>query len=130
MRLAVHLAYVLTLRPGEVVGIPIDGIQDNSIEIRQEIERITDKALNATAKEDITVVYPKKKGKSDTQLVLLTPKTEGSIRRLYLNAYLREDIDARRRQIERDKQYFGDDYNDYGLLICLPNGDPVERTRM
>ena len=33
-------------------------------------------------------------------------------------------------QIEKDKQYYGDAYNDYGLLICHPNGDPVERTRM
>ena len=33
-------------------------------------------------------------------------------------------------QIEKDKQYYGDAYNDYGLLISLPNGDPVERTRM
>ena len=28
--------YVPTLRPGEVVGIPIDAIQGNNIEIRQE----------------------------------------------------------------------------------------------
>ena len=130
LRLGVHLAYVLTLRPGEVVGIPIDAIQGNSIEIRQEIERMTDKALKATAKEDIIRVFPKKKGESGTQLVLLTPKTEGSVRRLYLNKFLSEDIAARLLQIEKDKQYYGDAYNDYGLLICLPNGDPVERTRM
>jgi integrase len=91
---------------------------------------MTDKALKATAKEDILRVFPKKKGDSDTQLVLLTPKTEGSVRSLYLNKYLREDIEARLAQIEKDKQYYGDTYNDYGLLVCLPNGDPVERTRM
>jgi integrase len=130
LRLGVHIAYVLTLRPGEVVGIPIGAIQGSGIEIRQEIERMTDKALKATAKEDIIRVFPKKKGESGTQLVLLTPKTEGSVRRLYLNKFLSEDIAARLSQIEKDKQYYGDAYNDYGLLICLPNGDPVERTRM
>ena len=130
LRLGVHLAYVLTLRPGEVVGIPIDAIQASSIEIRQEIERMTDDALKVTAKEDILRVCPKKKGESRTQLVLLTPKTEGSIRKMYLNKYLREAIEARLKQIEKDKQYYGDAYNNYGLFICLPNGDPVERTRM
>ena len=130
LRLGVHLAYVLTLRPGEVVGIPIDAVQGNNIEIRQEIERMTDKALKATAKEDIIRIFPKKKDASGTQLVLLTPKTERSVRRLYLNKFLSEDIAARLLQIEKDKQYYGGAYNDHGLLICLPNGDPVERTRM
>ena len=91
---------------------------------------MTDRALKATAKEDVIRIFPKKKGESGTQLVLLTPKTEGSVRRLYLNKFLKEDIEARLLQIEKDKQYYGDAYNDYGLLICLPNGDPVERTRM
>ena len=103
LRLCVHLAYVLTLRPGEVVGIPIDAIQGNNIEIRQEIERMTDKALKATAKEDVIRVFPKKIGESGTQLVLLSPKTEGSVRRLYLNKYLSEDISARLLQIEKDE---------------------------
>ncbi len=130
LRLVVHLAYVLTLRPGEVVGLPIDAVQGSNIEIRQEIERMTDKALKATAKEDIIRVCPKKKGESGTQLVFLTPKTEGSVRRLYLNKHLKAEIEARLAQIKRDKQYYGDAYNDCGLLLCLPNGDPVERTRM
>ena len=130
LRLSVHLSFVLTLRPGEVVGIPIDAIQTNSIKIRQEIERMTDDALKATAKEDVISVFPKKREDSGTQLVLLTPKTEGSVRKMHLNTFLKNDIEDRLKQIEKDKQYYGDEYNDYGLLICLPNGDPVERTRM
>ena len=118
LRLCVHLAYVLTLRPGEVVGIPIDAVQGNSIEIRQEIERMTDKALKATAKEDIIGVFPKKKGESGTQLVLLTPKTEGSVRQLYLNKFLSEDIAARLLQIEKDKQYY---YHDH--TVNMRKGD-------
>jgi len=29
-------------------------------------------------------------------------------------------------QIERDKDFFGSEYRDYGLLLCHPDGRPVE----
>ena len=31
-----------------------------------------------------------------------------------------------KQQLEKDKAYSGSEYNDYNLVICLENGDPIE----
>ena len=40
------------------------------------------------------------------------------------------ELRQRLEQIEADKHYYGENYHDYGLLFCQPNGDPIEPSKL
>ena len=60
------------------------------------------------------------------RLILKAPKTEGSVRQQYLTTPLLWEIKERLDEIEEYKRLFGVDYKDYGLLICKPDGKPID----
>ena len=45
---------------------------------------------------------------------------------LCCKGFFKFGIRRRLERIEKDKAYYGDKYNDYGLLLCWPNGNPME----
>lgn len=66
------------------------------------------------------------KGKSITRLVLKKPKTETSIRKIWLPktlAYILRDWKERQ---EKLKEFMGDEYVDYNLVLALETGRPCE----
>lgn len=71
-------------------------------------------------------VFPKLKEFSKSSIILKTPKTEGSVRKLYLTWPLLAEIKERMQEIDRNKEIFGSEYKDYGLLICNPDGTQIE----
>jgi hypothetical protein len=46
--------------------------------------------------------------------------------RQYLTIPLLQEIKDRLKQIESNKDFFGKEYQDYGLLICQPDGYPLD----
>lgn len=58
--------------------------------------------------------------------MLKKPKTVTSVRELLLTEPLKQDVKNRLMQIRRGKSQLGERYHDYGLLLCLENGDPIE----
>ena len=128
LHLAVHLAFVCSLRAGETAGIDMRRIDfmDRSFWITQEIQRVSDEALSVIPKTEIIRVFPKIKESSKSSLILKSPKTEGSTRKQYLTTPLLQEIRDRIQQIEKNKAFFGNEYQDYGLLICHPDGKPIE----
>jgi len=131
LRLAVHLAFVCSLRPGEAVGIAINDIDfaDKSLWVSQTIQRASDKALMEISSEDIIRVFPKQHDFSKTQLILKTTKNDEN-RKVFLTDPLLEEIKAMIDTISEGKRFFKDEYHDYGLLFCHMNGDPIETTQM
>jgi integrase len=128
VHLCVHLAFICSLRAGETAGILVNDIdlRNQSVFIKQEIQRCTDEALERLPKSDVVFVFPKQKSNAKTSLVVKGLKTEKSERTAYFTRQLAEDVQKRLEQIERDKAYYGETYNDYGLLLCWPNGNPME----
>ncbi len=128
LHLAVHIGFVCSLRAGEVVGLDANSIdfQDKSMWITQIVERVTDKSLKEVPAEKIVKIFPKQIPKSKSSLILKTPKTEGSFRKQYLTTPLLQEIKMRLEEIEKNKELFGKDYHDYGLLICQPDGRPID----
>lgn len=126
--LTVHLAFVCSLRAGETVGISLKTIDfhDGSLWITQEVQRVSDQALRDLPENEIIHVFPKKISGTKTSLILKALKTEGSHRKQYLTTPLLRDIRERLKQIERNKAHFGTAYHDNGLLICMPDGQPIE----
>lgn len=128
LHLAVHIAFVCSLRAGETVGIDTKTINfhDRSFWITQEVQRVSDKALSVIPENEIIRIFPKTIESSKSSLILKSPKTEGSVRKQYLTAPLLEEIGRRLKQIEENKRLLGNEYQDYGLLICHPDGRPID----
>ena len=128
LHLAVHMAFVCSLRAGEVAGIRIDSIdfRDRSMWITQIVQRVSDKSLQELPKEEIIKVFPKKLATSASSLILKGPKTEGSRRKQYLTTPLLQEIKRRLETINANKEFLGPEYHDYGLLFCQPDGTPLD----
>ncbi len=82
------------------------------------------------SKKKVIKVFPMKHKNSHSRLILTTPKSEASEDVILINKVLIQEIRQRIEKIERNKEYLGQDYHDYGLLICLDNGDPIEPKRL
>ncbi len=128
---AILTAFFCTTRNGETVGITTDAVDlddgdHGSILINKTLQRVSDEALRLLPDEEIQYIFPKKVETSTSSLVLKDPKTDLSTRKVYLNSKVRERIVKRLAQIEMNKAYHGDRYNDFKLLFSLPNGDPIE----
>ena len=128
LHLAVHIAFVCSLRAGETSGIDIKSIdfRDRSFWIKQEVQRVSDKSLKVLPQNEIIRIFPKEVSTSKSNLILKAPKTEGSYRKLYLTTPLLQEIGERLKEIEECKAIFGKDFKDYGLLICKPDGRPYD----
>jgi integrase len=128
LHLVVHLAFVCSLRAGETAGIDIGTIDfhDRSLWITQEVQRVSDKSLAVLPKNEIIRVFPKEVATAGSSLILKGPKTEGSHRKQYLTTPLLKEIRERLEQIKHNKEFFGAEYRNYGLLICRPDGRPID----
>ena len=128
LHLAVHIAFVCSLRAGETAGIDIQTVDfhDHSLWITQEVQRVSDQALSVLPKNEIIRVFPKQVPGAKGSIILKGPKTEGSYRKQYLTTPLLKEIRERLDEIKRCKEFFGEEYQDYGLLLCQPDGRPID----
>jgi len=128
IHLAVHIAFVCSLRAGETAGIDVGTIDfyDRSMWITQEVQRVSDESLRQLPGNEIIRIFKKQTETAKTSMILKGPKTEGSRRKQYLTTPLLREIRERLNEIEELKKFFGDEYQDYGLLICRPDGRPID----
>ena len=129
LHLAVHLIFSCPLRNGEACGILIDSINLDSDEgkilIDRTLQRIKRDTLEKVDQSSIIKIFPGRQT-NKTVLVFKNPKTEAGVRTVYITSFLRSEILRRLEEINHHKLFFDDEYHDHGLLICQPNGDPIE----
>ena len=128
LHLAVHISFICSMRIGEVGGIDVKSINffNRGLWIRQELCRVTEESLKTLPSNEIIRVFPPELKTSQSRLILKGPKTEESIRFQYLTTPLLQEIKERLNKIEENKHLYGADYHDYGLLICKPDGTPID----
>ena len=128
LHLAIHIAFVCSLREGEVAGIDLKTIdlKESSLWIVRQVQRVSDAALSEIPKDKLVKVFPKKVDGSKSSLILKKPKTDGSHRKQYLTTPLMHEIAERMQHIQRCKDFFQEEYQDHGLLICQPDGTPLD----
>ena len=79
-------------------------------------------AVNALGENDIFFTFPAiVSGKSKTRLVLKKPKTESSIRKVWIPVTLAKLFRAWKESQDKAKAYLGDAYYDYNLVRTLDN---------
>ena len=70
--------------------------------------------------------FPPTFASTHTALVLKTPKTKTSVRKVFLPKTVAEMLVQRKADIEELKDLFGDEFVDFNLVFCSSNGKPIE----
>lgn len=135
LSLAINLSFSCSLRMGEMLGLTWDCIDiseesmaenNASIYVDKELQRVNKDAMEKLEGKDIMKVFPQTFARTTTALVLKTPKTKTSVRKVFLPNTVANMLTERKKQIEEMKEIFGDEYMDYGLVFCHPSGRPLE----
>ena len=133
---AINLAFACSMRMGEITGLTWDCVHisdeeiardDAFVWIEKELARVDQKAINAVGEKDILFVFPRLMGgKSSTRLVLKKPKTESSIRKVWIPRTLAFILREWKEKQDKLKEFMGDDYIDYNLVLAQETGRPCE----
>ena len=135
LELCINLAFSCSLRMGEIMGLTWDcvHIEENLIEsnsawilINKQLQRVSKESIDSVLTEDVMFKFPPQNTAVSTVLILKHPKTDSSVRKIYLPRTVAEMLKRRKETVEQLKEYLGDDYRDYGMVICYENGTPIE----
>jgi integrase len=135
LALAIQLAFGCTMRSGEILGLQWDcvDISDKAIEddkayvyVQQELTRVEKTAMEVLGNKDVKYVFPTLRPGCTTRLVLKTPKTASSVRRIYIPRTLAFILKRWKDEQEELKEALGEDFHDYNLVVTHSNGRPVE----
>lgn len=133
--IAMNLAFACSLRLGEIIGLQWDNVHisdadiaadDAHVIIMQELSRVSKDARQFMDEKDIIQVFPSMMNGTSTNLILKTPKTESSVRKVWLPKTVAYILTKWKEEQEEVKSFFGDEYYDYNLVVALPNGRPCE----
>ncbi|MCC6095720.1 MAG: site-specific integrase [Eubacterium sp.] len=139
LKLALNLSFACSLRMGEMLGLTWDCVDisedaeaksEEFVYINKELQRVSLKALADLEDRDVILQFPNAKPKCKTVLILKTPKTESSVRKIYIPktvAGMLRDWKARQ---EEAKGILGSDYQDYNLVFASDYGTPVESNKI
>ena len=139
LKLALHLTFACSLRIGELLGLTWDcvdisekSLAENcaSIKVNKELQRVDRKSANEVDNPEILMVFPLKTAINKTELVLKSPKTASSVRRIFLPLTVAEMLIEWRKKQEYTKDALGDEYNDFNMVFVGPLGYPIEASRI
>lgn len=130
LHLAVHLAFVCSLRRGEIFALTLDDIdfEEQSICINKTIQRVDKSALNMIPSRSVLRIYSSKKHTSKSTLLVKKPKTDSSVRKVFITSELMHEIRQRIEQKENDRLNYS--WKDNDLLFCYrEDGEPIDPSR-
>ena len=140
LKLAMNLSFSCSLRISELLGLTWDcvDISEEAIEenraylfINKESQRVSKAALKELDAKDVLLVFPEKSKKNKTVRVLETPKTDSSVRKVFLPKSVAKMLIGWKEKQDETKEILGDEYMDYNLVMAstfgLPLGDGAIR---
>ena len=87
--------------------------------------------MNALDGKDVLLVFPTNHKKNSTVRILKTPKTESSVRKIFLPKSVANMLVDWKAEQDEMKEILGDEYMDYNLVMAstfgLPLGDGAIR---
>ncbi len=135
LSLALNLAFSCSLRIGEMLALTWDCIDISpasiangrtSIYVDKELQRVSLDAMEELGDKDVIKVFPPIFPGKHTRLVLKTPKTKSSVRKIFLPKTVAAMLQERKNQQEELKDLLGDEYRDYDLVFASTMGTPIE----
>lgn len=135
--LCMAMMFACTLRSGELAGLTWDcvhvteeSIQNNEscIIINKALQRVKREALEKAEEsgEYNFVKFPSILNARKTVVILKIPKTKRSNRRVFLPSSVARLLLEHKEIQKQQKEFFGRDYHDYGLVTAQPNGNPYK----
>ena len=104
----------------------LTSLQYQIIFVEKELQRVNREAMADLDGKDIMFKFPPTFASTHTALVLKTPKTKTSVRKVFLPKTVAEMLVQRKADIEELKDLFGDEFVDFNLVFCSSNGKPIE----
>lgn len=133
--IAINLSFACSMRVGEILGLTWDNVhiedediaKDNaSVYIDKELLRASKKIMDTLGNRDIKFVFPPVMSCQKTRVILKTPKTESSVRRVWIPKTLAYILREWRDTQQKQKNFLGDEYLDFNLVVAQGNGRPCE----
>lgn len=125
---AINLAFACCMRGGEIGGAQWERYdsQNRTLYIDRVIDRVNKKMVEKLTKMDVQFKFPNLYPGTRTMIVLKQPKTDGSIRNVYIPETVANKLNTLFNLQREMKQELGEEgYMDYGLIICQANGRPI-----
>ena len=132
---AMNLAFACSLRMGEILGLTWDNVHiaddeiamDNAyVYIDKELTRASKRAIEMLGQKDVYHIFPSLFPNTSTRVILKKPKTDSSIRKVWLPKTLAYILRKWKKSQEELKDFLGDEYQDNNLVVALANGRPCE----
>ncbi len=132
---AINLSFACSMREGEILGLTWEYVHisdddiardDAYVEVEQELQRISKRSLEVLDEKDIYYIFPPLMPNTSTRLVLKKPKTDSSIRKIWLPKTVAYILREWKKHQDELKGLLGDEYTDYNLVVALNNGRPCE----
>lgn len=133
--IAMNLAFACSLRMGEILGLTWKNVHiedeniatDNAyIYIETELARASKQAIETLGEKDIYHIFTPLMPNTSTRIILKKPKTDSSIRKVWLPKTVAYILREWKTSQEELKSFLGDEYQDFDLVVALPNGRPCE----
>lgn len=139
LKLCMYLALGCSMRIGEILGLTWDcvHIEDDLVQtksaylqVEKELRRSYKQCiqdLEQQGRNDIFFTFPScKSAESTTLLVLKTPKTESSVRSIYIPETICLVLKETWQLQQKIKADLGSEYQDFNLVVAQNNGRPFE----
>ncbi len=136
LEICMHLAFACSMRLGEILGATWDAIDiseksisenNAAIGIDKQLQRVELEALNQLGDDEVVLKFPSILSSTKTCMVLKSLKTESSDRVVWIPRTVAERLKAYKASQDEWRDFFGEEYQEYQLVIAHPNGTPVEQ---
>ncbi|MDO4647031.1 MAG: tyrosine-type recombinase/integrase [Eubacteriales bacterium] len=134
LKMALNLAFSCSLRMGELLGLTWDcvDISEESIAenrafiyVDKELQRVDKDVIQELHGKDVILIFPEESKLTKTVRVLKLPKTESSVRKIFLPKSVAEMLVEWKAGQDKIKETLGDEYLDYNLVMATPFGLPI-----
>lgn len=135
LALALNLSFCCSLRMGEMLGLTWDciDISDESIAagtpsvyVEKELQRVKRDVLTVLDSKDVMQQFPASSSQTSTLLVLKRPKTESSVRKVFMPKAVAQMLSAWKESQDELIELLGSEYQNYNLVFAGPLGLPTE----
>ena len=132
---AMNLAFACSLRMGEILGLTWDNVHiaeneiaaDNAyVYVDKELTRASKRAIDALNEKDIYYIFKPLMANTSTRLILKKPKTDSSIRKVWLPKTLAYILREWKKAQDELREFLGDEYQEHNLVVAQANGRPCE----
>ena len=134
LKLAISLSFSCSLRIGEILGLTWDCVDVSNeaikagtahVFVNKEAKRVDKDAIVELNGKGVLVTFPENSKLNRTVVVLKNPKTESSIRKVFLPKTVAYQMQEWKKKQDETKEVLGDQYQDFNLVMATMFGLPI-----